>query len=187
MIATAKNGRAIALRKLFPDDYDALLVYLHGLSAATRQRFGPHPFTHDAILSFYSNPALHTGYIATDPATHQIIAYAVIRMGYLEHDRERLCAAGIVPDHRSDCSFAPSVADAWQGCGIGNLLFRFIVPELIAAGKQRIILWGGVQASNERAVAYYQRNGFRTAGSFLHEGLNYDMVLDSVQQWRFDV
>lgn len=45
-------------------------------------------------------------------------------------------------------------------------------------GTKRIILWGGVQAGNEKAVSYYLKHGFRTVGQFEHNGNNYDMILD---------
>lgn len=78
----------------------------------------------------------------------------------------------------SDCTFAPSVADAWQSCGVGNSLFQFILSSLKATEVKRIILWGGVQIDNEKAVNYYKKNAFKTLGQFYYNGENYDMVLD---------
>jgi hypothetical protein len=42
----------------------------------------------------------------------------------------------------------------------------------------RIILWGGVQVENKKAVGYYLKNGFSILGQFEYNGANYDMVLD---------
>lgn len=33
-----------------------------------------------------------------------------------------------------------------------------------------MLLWGGVQATNERAIRYYTRNGFEPVGRFWHNG-----------------
>ncbi len=105
-----------------------------------------------------------------------MIAYAIIRHGYLEHDSPRLSAYGLQLNHQTDGSFAPSVADNWQGKGLGKELFDFILPELSARGINRIILWGGVQRNNERAVRYYQKLGFQSLGHFEYHGMNTDMA-----------
>lgn len=105
-----------------------------------------------------------------------MIAYAIIRVGYLEHDNPRLSSYGLQLNHQTDSTFAPSVADDWQGKGLGKELFAFILPELSARGINRIILWGGVQSNNERAVRYYQKLGFQSLGHFEYHGMNTDMA-----------
>ncbi|KAF0240536.1 MAG: N-acetyltransferase, partial [Chitinophagaceae bacterium] len=81
-------------------------------------------------------------------------------------------------DQLTDCCFAPSVADNWQNQGVGNALFDFVLEQVLFIGFSRIILWGGVQASNENAIQYYKKLGFETLGSFEYQGLNYDMILN---------
>ena len=120
----------------------------------------------------------YKGYIVIDTEISEIVAYAVIKIGFLEHDRFRLQSVGITPDPVTDCTFAPSVADDWQSQGLGNIMFGFIVNHLKTMAIKRIILWGGVQSSNQRAVNYYTRHGFRNLGQFEYNGLNYDMILD---------
>jgi diamine N-acetyltransferase len=176
MLIQIKNNKLILLRRFAAADLDDLLYYLHHLSAETKSRFGPHPFHREAVIDFYNNP-LHHGYLAEEVDTKTIIAYAIIKTGYLEHDKQRLQLYGIEPDSKTDCTFAPSVADAWQGCGIGNCLLPFMLPPLKAAGFTRMILWGGVQAGNHTAVNYYQKNGFAILGQFDYHGPNYDMAL----------
>ena len=176
MIVETKNKKQLLLRKLGQSDQENLFRYLQNLSLNTKNRFGPHPFERDAIREFYANPA-HLGYIAVDTETSEIIAYSIIKKGFLEHDHSRLSSYGLVPDHLTDCTFAPSVADAWQGCGVGTLLFNLILDELRTTDVRRIILWGGVQAENENAIKFYEKHGFRTLGHFFHNGGNYDMAL----------
>jgi len=57
-------------------------------------------------------------------------------------------------------------------------MFEYIRSHLQKDGIRRIILWGGVQAGNEKAVRYYLKHGFRTSGQFEHNGNNFDMILD---------
>lgn len=176
MTVITKNKKQLLLRKLGQSDQDNLFRYLQNLSLNTKNRFGPHPFERDAIREFYACPA-HHGYIAVDPETSEIIAYSIIKQGFLEHDHSRLSSYGLVPDHLTDCTYAPSVADAWQSSGTGTLLFRFILDDLKTTDVRRIILWGGVQADNEKAVNFYKKHGFKTLGHFFHNGGNYDMAL----------
>jgi ribosomal protein S18 acetylase RimI-like enzyme len=170
-----KNNRPYFLRRLNSNDFDNLFDYLQNLSAETKKRFGPHNFDKQSIIDFYD---LNTnlGYIAHTVDTKEIIGYSIIKIGYLVHDAKRLESYGITLNNKTDCTFAPSVADLWQSCGIGNTLFRFILSDLMTTEIERIILWGGVQMDNERAVNYYKKNGFKTLGQFAYNGENYDMI-----------
>jgi diamine N-acetyltransferase len=176
MIITTKNNNQVVLRRLSPADLDFLYSYLQNLSTKTKKRFGPHSFEKQAIINFYSDENNPIGYIGIDIQTNEIIAYSIIKIGFLEHDGNRLQSYGIIPDHASDITFAPSVADAWQSCGIGNEMFNYILSDLEYNGFKRIILWGGVQMGNGKAVSYYKRNGFKILGQFTHNGENYDMM-----------
>jgi GNAT superfamily N-acetyltransferase len=171
------SGQEIRFEVLRPEALEALHAYLEGLSSSTRRRFGPHPFDLPALARLHQDSPGYQGYIARSLASGQIIAYAAVRIGFLAHDAPRLQACGLTPDAETDCTFAPSVADAWQGCGLGTALLDFIISSLRQhTAVRRILLWGGVQADNPRAVAYYLRNGFRILGAFTHNGENYDMV-----------
>lgn len=176
MIITTKNKNTVSFRRLTGADYDKLAHYLLQLSPETKKRFGPHPFDKAAVSHFYQTNPYNTGYIAEDTSEGSIVAYAVIRLGYLEHDADRLRSFGLAPDHFTDVTYAPSVADRWQGLGIGYHLVQFIEAELKIIGRQRVILWGGVQQENENAVRYYLKNGFIILGTFEYNGPNYDMV-----------
>jgi GNAT superfamily N-acetyltransferase len=173
---TLKNGREIVLRRLNLSDLSALAVYLESLGEATRKRFGPHPYDLHSLKDFYHTPG-NIGFLAVDDAG-TIVSYAVIRIGYLDHDRLRLESYGLILDPATDACFAPSVSDQWQSLGIGDLILSYILDELRLLDFRRVILWGGVQADNEKAVNYYLKNGFRTLGQFEYHGLNLDMVLE---------
>lgn len=178
MIIEVKNKSQVCLRRLHSNDHDHLFDYLQGLSEITKSRFGPHGFDKQSILGFYQQPGEHWGYIAEDIQTKNIIAYFIIKPGYLQHDRFRLQSYGLMLDHQTDCTYAPSVADLWQSCGVGNALFNYILSDLKAKGFKRVLLWGGVQSNNEKAINFYLKNGFRKLGQFENNGLNDDMMLD---------
>ncbi len=178
MLIQTKNNNQLLLSRLSANNLDALHHYLDHLSAETKKRFGPHPFDKCTLINFYSNPEMHRGFVAFDTTSNTIIAYAIIKTGYLQHDSHRLQSYGLALSSRTDCTFAPSVADAWHGLGIGNSLLHFIISTLKPLGFKRIILWGGVQADNTNAVNYYTKNGFTILGQFDYNGVNYDMVFD---------
>jgi len=178
MIIRTKNNRNIHLQRLTKDDFKELSDYLQHLSRETKQRFGPHGFDEKSIMEVYCDSDRVTGYIARDAGTFAIVAYSILKIGFLEHDSFRLKSYGLVLDSKTDCTFAPSVADNWQGLGVGNCLFNFILSDLKATGIKRIILWGGVQCDNKRAINYYLKNGFTSLGQFEYNGLNLDMIFD---------
>lgn len=176
MIIHSKNNKQVLLKRLNPVDFDKLLEYLHALGPDTLRRFGPHPFEKQSIIDLFENSGNHLGYIALNTESSEIIAYSIVKIGYLEHDSFRLQSYGLTLSHKTDCTFAPSVSDQWQSLGIGNCLFNFILSDLNPRGIKRIILWGGVQCDNFKAVDYYLKNGFRTIGQFEYNGPNYDMI-----------
>ena len=176
-ITETKNHKKISLGYLDRINIDQLVNYLRQLSPETKSRFGPHPFQKEAIQEFYASSTKYTGYIATDVEHSSIIAYSIVKHGHLEHDRNRLGSYGLALHEHTDCTFAPSVADGWQGLGVGNAMLQFIISDLKNRGIHRLILWGGVQKDNEKAVNYYLKNGFKILGQFTYQGENYDMSL----------
>ena len=180
MIFQAKNKRQILFQKLGSSDFEKLSDYLFKLSAETAKRFGPHGFDTNSIADIFRKPDNYMGFIALDTETAEIIAYSIVKQGFLEHDSSRLRSYGLTLDSKTDCTFAPSVADAWQSQGVGNGLFQFVSSNLHSIGIKRIILWGGVQSDNNKAVGFYRKNGFATLGEFEYNGYNFDMILEII-------
>jgi diamine N-acetyltransferase len=88
-------------------------------------------------------------YIALEPVSNSIVAYMLIRKGLIEADKKRLQENNILIDEAAASSFAPSVANDWQGRGLGSKMFSFIENDLKENTTYKtIVLWGGVQASN---------------------------------------
>lgn len=178
MIITTKNNKQVLLRKLTSGDYDQLIEYFGQLGSDTRKRFGPHQFDKQSIIDLFRNPDENIGFIAVNQEDEKIIAYSILRRGFLEHDKFRLESFGLHPDHQTDCTFAPSVADEWQSYGIGNCMLQYILSDLKLTEIKRVILWGGVQSDNSKAVNFYLKNGFGQLGEFEYRGWNFDMVLE---------
>ncbi len=156
-----------------------LETYLCNLGHNTRSYFGPHAFDTASLSRFYEDP-MNRAYIATNE--NRIVAYAILRQGFLQHDAPRLFSYGLQLNQDTDVSFAPSVADDWQGRGLGKEVFYYILNDLSKGNVTRLILWGGVQTANQRAIRYYQQLGFRTLGYFEYHGWNADMVYELPQK-----
>ncbi|MFH1119061.1 MAG: GNAT family N-acetyltransferase [Bacteroidota bacterium] len=177
MIVHTKDGRKADLLKFEPTFGSRLLGYLSGLSGESKSRFGPHPFTADGINGILNVRSGVTGYIGIDVLSGKIIAYSLVKQGFVEHDERRYEGYGILPDSSAVCSYAPSVHDDWQGTGLGSSMLGFALDDIRRFHFNLMVLWGGVQASNTRALKFYLKQGFIMAGTFVHNGENIDMML----------
>lgn len=173
-----KDGKEVTLRRVANTDSTALYDYLRKLSAETRSRFGPHPFDFDTVCTLCNYPLPDiVRHIAIDPLSQQIIAYMLIKEGMIEWDQQRYTEKNLHYNSPFTVTLAPSVADEWQSSGLGTLMYNAIENELRRHGFKTIILWGGVQASNTKAVNFYNKLGYQFIGSFWHDGKdNYDMI-----------
>jgi GNAT superfamily N-acetyltransferase len=177
MLRISLANQPILIRRFSLDDAMHLSAYLYNLSPATRQRFAPHGYTREAILDCYQHDAALGSLIAIDTKQERIIGYAAFRQGLFTHDLERYAAYNSLPDAAVCMNYAPSVADDWQGKGLGKHLLQAVIQTALNAGMLSLVLWGGVQSSNEQAIAYYRKNGFIELGKFVHHGENLDMYL----------
>jgi diamine N-acetyltransferase len=166
----------IQIQKLAPVDYKDLHKFLNRLSASTKAKFAPHNFDLQTIININSNPGLHKSYIARDAETNSVIAYCIVKMGVFEYDVERYKNYNIHLSDGNCCTFAPSLADEWQGKGLGKILFQFILHDLKDTVVKKMILWGGVQDTNHLAISFYTKRGFKIVGSFEYNGTNIDMI-----------
>lgn len=173
-----KNGKAVEVRLLEPGDSEKLFEYFdQRLSKESKSRFGPHSFDREIINAICQNPDEETiRYVALDEGKN-IVAYMLVRQGMIEWDLNRYTTRNQSYDHTTSVTFAPSVADAWQSTGLGSLMNNLIEEDLKEKNIKNIILWGGVQATNEKAIHYYKKIGYQFIASFWHDGKdNHDMV-----------
>ena len=177
------TGQPLTFRPLAADDAALLGQYFLGLSAETRRRFGPHALDQaaaDQLCAEHDSLDALRMIAVLDAPQLAVIAYLILLRGVTEHDARRYQAHGRLLDPRTTCTVAPSVADAWQSQGLGPRLLGALIDVARRLGARTIVLMGGVQASNTRAVRLYQRLGFQQTATFEHpdDVLNYDMLLE---------
>lgn len=155
-------------------DYSNLIGYYNSISDKSKSFFMPHLFSNEGIYDFYHNP-MNRGYVLVDP-NNKILGYSVIRHGWIEHEKERICSYNFYTEDRQIAFYAPSVSDNLRGNGLSGYILQHILGELRDMGVERVFLWGGVKSQNTPAVRFYLKNGFYKIGEFEFDGLNYDMV-----------
>jgi diamine N-acetyltransferase len=178
MIVTLRNREKLIVRLLESSDEENLFQYLLYLSPDSRSRFGPHAFDRETVNAICQHlPGDTRRYIAVQQSSGYVVAYFLLKRGMIEFDQKRYAAHQQFFSTTTTVTFAPSVADAWQSTGLGTAMNNFIEDELKVMGIKHVILWGGVQAANEKAVNYYKKLDYQYIANFWHEGKeNYDMV-----------
>ncbi|WP_301930263.1 GNAT family N-acetyltransferase [Ferruginibacter sp.] len=172
------NDKNVSFRLLERKDQQGLYNYLNQLSAESRSRFGPHAFDLKTTIEICDNLYGDTIYFIAEDSGNNIIAYMLLRKGMLDADKSRYDDYHIFFDEKSTATYAPSVADEWQNAGIGTAIFQYILLYLKNNGYKNLILWGGVQTLNQRAVHFYSKHCFKQAGSFWYQGKdNLDMFM----------
>lgn len=183
----APGGLGLRFRPLASTDSFLLGRYFCSLSADTISRYGPHPFdqpTADRLCAGIDfNQAVRMIAVQEAGAEDQIAAYFIFQPYIPRDEIERYACAGIHLDPREGCLIAPSVADAYQNRGIGTPLMRHVFSVARRLGFLRMLLMGGVYLSNERAVHYYRKLGFRDIGITFENPpgsgrVSYDMYVD---------
>jgi GNAT superfamily N-acetyltransferase len=173
------GNKNVSFRLLEQRDQQSLYRYLNQLSPESKSRFGPHPFDCMTTIEICDDLYGDTIYFIAEDAHNNIIAYMLIRKGILDADKNRYHQYNIYFDEIQTATYAPSVADDWQNSGLGTAMFQHILIELNNNGYKNLVLWGGVQTLNQRAVHFYSKHHFKKAGSFWYQGKdNLDMFLE---------
>ncbi len=174
-----KDNRIVNIRLLQQQDAELLYNYLHNLSAESCSRFGPHPFDTESIFNIGNNLLKDDvqRYIALKD--EQIIPYMLLKKGTIKADANRYAQRNTFFDETTAFTYAPSVADDYQNSGLGSKMFAVILQYLKQQRCSHIVLWGGVQATNIRAVQFYEKLGFKKIANFWHDNKdNIDMLLN---------
>ena len=176
------SGERLVFRPLKQEDASLLADYFLSLSAETRQRFGPHAFTAEqaAILCAQIDygKVIRLLAVTDDVQKPRAVAYFILGLELNEQDAKRYHARGMDLDRASVCSIAPSVADHCRGRGLGARMMARALTLARALGRKNVILQGGVQATNFRAIRFYEKFRFGRVGSFSTTVENYDMILN---------
>jgi len=116
-------------------------------------------------------------YVAIDATEINIVAYMLICQGMIEADQQRYAGRNQYFDPGTTFTFAPSVADAWQNTGLGSAMANIIEEDLRKKNIRHVILWGGVQATNVKALNFYKKLGYLYLASFWFDDKdNHDMM-----------
>jgi GNAT superfamily N-acetyltransferase len=178
------HGTPVTFRPVAAGDTQILADYFLSLTDDTKRRYGPHPFDRATAekLCATTDPADTLRMIATVKGEKGecVIAYIILILNIREDDAMRYNKLHIPLNAATDCTLAPSVADSYQSKGLGSVLMVQLKEFARQLGRARMVLWGGTQATNDRAIHFYHKHGFRTVGEFLEPpGFNnYDMIMD---------
>ena len=146
---TLRDGTVVEVRPLERSDRTLLDAAVRGLSEQTRYlRFAaPKPRLTARELDFLVDLDHHDreALLAIDPATRRGIA--VVRY---------------VRDPSGAVEIAATVADAWQGRGLGGALLALLAERARREGHR--VRRASVLAANARSIAMLRRNGFALRG-----------------------
>jgi diamine N-acetyltransferase len=183
-IVTLRSGESLLFRPLEPGDAPALADYFAGLSAETRRRYAPHEFTEACAQQLCAQidhrETMRLLALTREPAPRRIVAYFILKLGVRPEEQARYAALNIPLDGQTDCSLAPSVADAYQDLGLGSLMMRWMFEVAGRLGRRRVVLWGGCQITNARAIHFYQKHGFTKVGEYSTTIDYWDMIRFSI-------
>ncbi len=144
---TLRDGRAVEVRPLERADRAGLASGIARLSDDTRyQRFATaKPSVSERELDYLLDIDHHDreALLAIDPRTGQGVA--VVR--YV-----------LVPGEPGVAEFAATVADEWQGNGLGGALLARLIQRANEEGQN--VLRASALASNKRSIAMLRRGGF---------------------------
>ncbi|MFE5685347.1 GNAT family N-acetyltransferase [Streptomyces sp. NPDC056512] len=162
------DGSKAVLRPLVHADAEHLAGFLEGLSPESRRlsTFDGYDLAAarelcDAIAR-YDKLRL----VLEDESSARLVGLFELSLALTAGDIARFRAAGIHLSEQTDCRFGPTLADAYQGSGVGSLVLPLVMEAVRRLGRTRVILWGGVLADNPRALRFYEKNGFQLVGPF---------------------
>lgn len=119
----------------------------------------------DRYIADHYSPARQAAELADDRLTHLVVEQAGAMIGFalLRTDEHHPAITGERPVMLSQIYLDPS----HTGGGIGSTLMRHCLAEASAGGHDT--MWLGVWERNVRAIAFYERWGFRTVGEMVFD------------------
>ena len=174
----SKGGREFIIREISTFDSEPLGQYFESLSDETLKRFGPHPLTKDfavALCKRKHDSAIR--FILSLVEKKYFVGYFILDFRMPKGLLDRYSEQGIDLSNGRNPMFAPCIADNYQNTGLASLAMPIIIKSAKDLGANSLVLMGGTQATNKRAVAFYKKFGFKHICEFKNEVLNYDMRL----------
>ena len=147
-VLRSKSGQAVTVRFVEPRDADSIQNYFRGLSSRSRYNrfFGAMGELPKALLDRFTHVSEADGF--TVIATMDVDGFETLvgEARYVFHQETK----GV--------EFGLSVADRWQGHGIGPALLKNLECRAAAFGAER--LFGDTLRSNGTMIAVARRAGF---------------------------
>lgn len=168
------RGRA-TLRPFQLGDEAAVIEFFDGLSEATRAHYAitdpgetvAQEWSRSIAVHRKLRLLLHRVGRGSEPRSGVRLSGVVeVSLDLTEADRERYGRWGIPLRPGSAIRFGICLADDEQGTGLARAAMPGVRDLATRLGRRRIVLWDGVLAQNGRAIAFYERSGFRTAGTW---------------------
>jgi diamine N-acetyltransferase len=164
----------LVLRSLEKHDASALAKYFDTLTVESKRRFQPHALTAEAALQICAEKDAATLRVIVEFA-QRVIAYFILDPMVSIHEIARYRDAGITLKPGNDFMFAPSVLDEFQSTGIASMAMPYLTELARTKGARSLVLMGGTQATNHRAIAFYEKFGFVRYGGYQTDVFNHDM------------
>ena len=142
------DGSAATLRPIRPSDMELEQAFVRNLSPQSR-------FTR--FMGEVKELSPDQLYKFTHPDHSREAAYVVIRSTVAGEEEIGVARFVIEPDGET-CEFAVTVADAWQGKGVGGRLMRMLLRDARARGLKR--MEGYVLGTNTRMLEFVRKLGF---------------------------
>jgi RimJ/RimL family protein N-acetyltransferase len=174
-------AEVVVFRPLVSEDASQLAQFLKNLSVKTREYYqlDSYDLTMAQEMCDAINRYDKLRLVVVLKDTQHIIAIFEYSFDIPESDTERYASHGIRLVQGSDCRIGPCVSDVFQDRKVGSAIFPLLIDIARQFGQKRMILWGGVCANNMRAIAFYEKNGFRRVGmSTINGKETWDMMMN---------
>ena len=162
------RGSTALFRPLERGDVDALAEMLVSFSDQTRRYWNLGSYDRAMALELCDAIGRHDKLRMVAEETFppfRLLASFEFSFDIPEDDRRRFAAYGVALDAVSDCRFGPCVRDAVQGSGLAHAMMPPTMDIARRFGRSRILLWGGVEQENRRAIRFYEKHGFEITGA----------------------
>ena len=161
------TGQRGTLRPLQPHDIPRLHEFYEGLGPRTRQFYDLPPELKKLAVAHCSEIAQYDKLRIVLDLPSGFGGIFEFSLDLVPGDIERFRVQGIVLSPALDIRFGLCLGDALQGRGIATSVQPEMNRIALHLGAQRVILWGGVLASNTKAIGFYRRQGFKEVGPFV--------------------
>ena len=167
----------LLVRPLQATDVAALARLFADLSDVSRGFYGPHPLTADFAQALCAGAEVAGQCRWLAASGDELVAYLLLDDASGSAELTRLQGYGQPLPSAPLRLFAPLVAEAWQSRGVMNAVMPQLLQRLVQPQGCALLLLGGVQAGNGRALGFYRKWGFAELGRFHWQGVdNIDML-----------